>query len=1460
MSIMLAKLKRRLAVPAMASLLLQCPGLFAQSDITVPSDLITALSSNTPTAAARMPGTQGVTNAIDNVRSGASKYLNFDKLYTGLQITPASGLALVTGVALTSGGDSPERDPSSFTLEGSTDGGATFTLIVSNAVPAFTSRLQRQVLTFPNSAGYTTYRLDFPTVANAATANSMQITEIELLGVNYIPGPATVAVQPVSRGVVQGDKATFTVKGAGTAPYSYQWYSNAVAIAGATGQSYTTPPATADMNNTAYTVNVSNGAGNQTSSPATLTVVAPAANPGQFVADFNSGVVPAGSYVVGNAAVGSGGVGGSGVMKVTANANGAGGTYYVNDINGGAPVSYFKLSARVAIGGGTSRPADGMAFSFANNFADANFGEEGAGSGITVGFDTWDNNGDDTAPAIDVKWAGTVIAFKSLATNAGTQVLREGGRAPAGDILTEDSGVPLNLITYGPSPAVANDGSFVPLSIELFPDNTISVSWSNVVVFDHLPIPYTPLSTPQFAFGARTGGANANHLVDNLQIYANYGPGAVSIVTPPQNQIANETEKATFSVTLSGTPPYNIQWYSNNVAIAGANQPNYTTPSATTNMNGTVYRVDVSNAISGTPVSASANLTVIPAVLLTSVTSSNTANTVYVNFSKPVARTGLYTVTPGITVNSVTPGSNPNQVILSVSSLALETTYTVTVSGETATDGAGLKPNPSSALFRYGFGPICLDFNDNLNPPGSFMAGVATVAGGFVHLTDALNGVQGSFYLSNRLQGASLDRLQARWRSYVGDGAAGGADGYSFNWAPDLTPSAFPGEEGGGTGLSVTVDTWDNGGTDHAPGIQIKWKGTELAYKLISKIPTDNPTLRKSAFVDALVEVLPNGQATFNYDGNVVTATLPGFAPVANWNFQFSARTGGANDNMWIDDLRINCFSLGAPTFSKIPSDTNVIEGDAATFSLAVDGAPPLGLPQWLTNGVPAGVTGSTLTLPGIVANSGILVSAYACNDFGCSTSSPSATLTVTPAPRLLRAFMGCDPTVIHVIWSKPVQVVDCAECYLVTEAAVNGIEPGASPNEVLVHTDPVAVGAVHLTITGVSDTGNNVQSPATITASTSYGFGSFVSDFSSATLPAGAVLTGNAAVVDGSLHLTIGANDQCGSLFIPDLNNGANVFLLNAKWKMLVGGGNVGADGFSFNWAPDINAGSACPSAIEEGIGSGLSVTVDTFDNGCGDCSNGTDTGVEVKWKGTRIAYSHIPKNDDGTGVYLRKNRFVDVEVNVFPDGTAQLSYDGISSRATIPNYQGITGGKFLLGARTGGANDNHWVDDLIIDAVIPDTNGPVIYTPPLVTTNVAGASSIVEYSVIAQDLCSGITPIVCNPPSGSSFPVGQTVVNCTAQDNLNNASTASFKVIVYDTTATHITSIVKQLDGSQKIQFNGRAGQLYHVESTAELPASGPATWTDMGTATDLGGGTFEFLDATPALQTKFYRIRFP
>ena len=91
----------------------------------------------------------------------------------------------------------------------------------------------------------------------------------------------TITSQPSARSVAVGSAASFSVVAGGTAPLSYQWRKDGVAISGATSSTYSiSSTATSDAGS--YTVVVTNSAGSATSSTAALTVTASATAPRLF--------------------------------------------------------------------------------------------------------------------------------------------------------------------------------------------------------------------------------------------------------------------------------------------------------------------------------------------------------------------------------------------------------------------------------------------------------------------------------------------------------------------------------------------------------------------------------------------------------------------------------------------------------------------------------------------------------------------------------------------------------------------------------------------------------------------------------------------------------------------------------------------------------------------------------------------------------------------------------------------------------------------------------------------------------------------------------------------------------------------------------------------------------------------------------------------------------------------------
>jgi len=83
-----------------------------------------------------------------------------------------------------------------------------------------------------------------------------------------------------------------------------------------------------------------------------------------------------------------------------------------------------------------------------------------------------------------------------------------------------------------------------------------------------------------------------------------------------------------------------------------------------------------------------------------------------------------------------------------------------------------------------------------------------------------------------------------------------------------------------------------------------------------------------------------------------------------------------------------------------------------------------------------------------------------------------------------------------------------------------------------------------------------------------------------------------------------------------------------------------------------------------------------------------------------------------------------------------------------------------------------------------VVDTTPPVISCPADITAilpaNTTATSMAVNYTVTATDACSGATPVVSTPASGSVFSLGTTPVTSTATDSSGNSSTCGFNVSV--------------------------------------------------------------------------------
>jgi hypothetical protein len=176
--------------------------VFTLEDVTLPGDPVIVVNgvNDTDANSGAPPAAEGAAQAIDNT---TTKYLNFLDYGSGFIVTPSQGPSTVRAIRLYTANDAPDRDPTSFVLEGAQSADGPFTVIYASPVnlPGQTARnaagqplnpnTQYFVdVAFNNAATYSAYRVTFPTIRDGLNTNAMQIGEVELLG-TIVPEPAT---------------------------------------------------------------------------------------------------------------------------------------------------------------------------------------------------------------------------------------------------------------------------------------------------------------------------------------------------------------------------------------------------------------------------------------------------------------------------------------------------------------------------------------------------------------------------------------------------------------------------------------------------------------------------------------------------------------------------------------------------------------------------------------------------------------------------------------------------------------------------------------------------------------------------------------------------------------------------------------------------------------------------------------------------------------------------------------------------------------------------------------------------------------------------------------------------------------------------------------------------------------------------------------------------------------------
>jgi CSLREA domain-containing protein len=159
-------------------------------DVTAPGDPVRLVNGTSDDSVSPPLAGKGPDKAIDDT---TTPYYNDYDNGSGLIVAPARGATIVTALRIYPGLQSKDSDPASYKLEGSNDGGVTFTTISEGTLALPDQRnpegkkldapnLVSQTVTFSNSNVFTSYRLTFPTLKGSQNAYYMVVGEVEFIG------------------------------------------------------------------------------------------------------------------------------------------------------------------------------------------------------------------------------------------------------------------------------------------------------------------------------------------------------------------------------------------------------------------------------------------------------------------------------------------------------------------------------------------------------------------------------------------------------------------------------------------------------------------------------------------------------------------------------------------------------------------------------------------------------------------------------------------------------------------------------------------------------------------------------------------------------------------------------------------------------------------------------------------------------------------------------------------------------------------------------------------------------------------------------------------------------------------------------------------------------------------------------------------------------------------------------
>lgn len=849
-------------------------------------------------------------------------------------------------------------------------------------------------------------------------------------------GPVLVGVNPENTTVVAGSTARFHVGPDGLPPYSIQWYSNGVPVSGANGRYFSYTASLANNGSTYYAV-VRNDFSSATSTVATLTVfsapqltsVSSLCDPNGVYVTFTRAMDPVTALNPANYSV----TNNSGPVAIS------GATYH------GSGSNVIRLAvATLTFGGSYTVTANGVRdqenIVVAPNPSSATF-QHCAGVNPPTGLTMrrWDNQ---TADAVAIRnlflnCVTPAVIDPNIATMEYQANLDNYGSALYGLFVPPVTG----NYSFGLS---ADDQTQMYISTDESPANRVlvadAVSWNGFRNFDNgfqdnanildprfngrRPAPIRMVAGRSYyieAFFHEGGGGdhitvavqkpgdpaifNGQLGIPRSMFSTNYTIGCpptvffktlgpVTIGGNP-NQTVAEGALADFVIQPDGTGPYNIQWYSNGVAIAGATGSAYTFRPLRS-ANGAQFYAVVSNPFS-TATSAVATLTVnndtTPPVALRAYGSGVFTN-LTIEFNEPVdpgsaTEVSNYSITNGagvpLTVHSASIRDLTN-VVLRTDAQAPDSPHAVVISG--VADAAGV-PNPI-------VGNAVVPFTSWVFVPGFVLAEIYRTP---LHLGNHIDTLKTNsnypYYATRRAYITNADS-----RTLFPNDAH---EHYGGRISGLFRPTA----DGSYTfRLSNDDDGQVNGSTDENPA---NAQTIINAACCNGSFGNTSPSIPLSAASRYYFEVLWKEGTGGDYG----RLSLDGVTPI-----------GPENLGVYANPDAVSLVITQQPASIEVAQNQTPTLRVGATFS-SLDGISRSLSYQWYSNGVPvAGAVGPTHTIPPVTLEDDGTVYHVVLSAIGKTVVSANAVISVsldTAGPALVTSQTDGSFTKIFLNWSEPV-------------------------------------------------------------------------------------------------------------------------------------------------------------------------------------------------------------------------------------------------------------------------------------------------------------------------------------------------------------------------------------------------------------------------------------------------------